>query len=175
MFFMVFPWFSIIWKPTCSCFLATLMLFHNWNRIFSLMLKMAYPFLQTILATFAWKFMKIKENSVFHGVSLNFHNMKNNLLFISDNMLFHNWNRLFSLNFYMAYSFCEIFIYSSIEVHHNTENSFFHNVSFNLYNTKCSLLIISGNMDAIKQLKQIVFPFLDVVYPFVQLFLDEVE
>jgi len=51
------------------------MLFHNGNRIFSLMLNMAYPFQQIILAT-AWKFMKIKENSVFHGVSLNFHTCK---------------------------------------------------------------------------------------------------
>ncbi len=62
------------------------MSFHNWNRLLSsLNLDVAYPFLQTILAKVELKFIRVKENTIFHGVSLIFHKTKHYLWIISDN------------------------------------------------------------------------------------------
>jgi len=49
-------------------------------------LGLAYPFLHTVLARLDWKFIRVKENSVYHGVSLNFHKMKRYLWIISGNV-----------------------------------------------------------------------------------------
>jgi len=67
---MVFLWMSIKWKLTGEFLLATCMPFHNWNRLFSLNLDVAYPFLQTVLAEVEWKFIIIKENSEFLWISI---------------------------------------------------------------------------------------------------------
>jgi len=75
---------------TVGCFLPLIsdimVPFHHCNRLFSLNLDVVYPFLQTVLAKVEWKFIRVKENGVFHGVSLNFHKMKSYLWTISDNM-----------------------------------------------------------------------------------------
>jgi len=47
--------------------------FHNKKTVFPLNLDVANPFMQTVLAKVGWKFIIVKENTVVHGVSLNFH------------------------------------------------------------------------------------------------------
>jgi len=63
--------------------------FHKWNRLFLYNSNVAYTFLQSVSAKVEWKFVRIKENSVFHWASLNFHQIKSYLWIISDNMI-HN-------------------------------------------------------------------------------------
>jgi len=46
------------------------------DRQASYSLDVVFSILQSILGAFEWKFIKIKENSAFHGVSLIFHTLK---------------------------------------------------------------------------------------------------
>jgi len=61
--------------------------FHNKNRLFSLNLDVAHPFLKFVVATrVEWKFIRVKEDSVLHGIFLNFQKWISYLWCISDNM-----------------------------------------------------------------------------------------
>jgi len=56
------------------------------SRLFFHNLDLVFSFLQSVLGALEWKFIKIKYNSVFHGVSLIFHALKSILCIISGNM-----------------------------------------------------------------------------------------
>jgi len=114
---------------------ATWMLFHNWNRLFSLYLYIFYLFMETVLSTVEKKFVKIKESSV-HGVSLIFHNMKSFLLTICGNMdaIPYLKQTVFPQLGCHLYIFANYFSYSWVEVLVVKENSAFHVVSLNFHN-----------------------------------------
>jgi len=102
---------------------------------------MVYQFMQTVLTTVEKKSIKIKENSAFHGVSLNFHNMKSFLLTVCGNMdaIPYLKQTVFLQLGCCLYLSAIYFSYSWVEVLEMKENSAFHVVSLNFHNMNCYL------------------------------------
>jgi len=68
--FVAFPFFSKEWNITCDLFLITWMSLHNWNRLLSHYLDVAYPFLPSnVLLKSSESVSKWKKT----WLSLNFH------------------------------------------------------------------------------------------------------
>jgi len=65
---MVFPWLSIISGNMDAIIKVKATVFPQFRSVFS--------YLQSVLGVLERKFIKIKENSIFHGVALIFHTLK---------------------------------------------------------------------------------------------------